>query len=53
MHDDAGVPLQTYHFGGDEAKNIYSGGGYEKMPPEMRHHPFEKSPACKVSTVAP
>jgi hexosaminidase len=25
MHDEAGVPLDSYHFGGDEAKNILLG----------------------------
>lgn len=28
MHKEAGQPLQTWHFGGDEAKNIRLGAGY-------------------------
>ncbi|NDJ58451.1 family 20 glycosylhydrolase [Enterobacteriaceae bacterium 4M9] len=28
MHKEAGQPLETWHFGGDEAKNIYLGAGY-------------------------
>ncbi|WP_163489191.1 family 20 glycosylhydrolase, partial [Klebsiella pneumoniae] len=28
MHEEAGLPLTTWHFGGDEAKNIYLGAGY-------------------------
>ncbi len=28
MHKEAGLPLTTWHFGGDEAKNIYLGAGY-------------------------
>lgn len=29
MHDEAGVPLKTWHFGGDEAKNIRLGAGFK------------------------
>lgn len=28
MHQEAGQPLTRWHFGGDEAKNIYLGAGY-------------------------
>jgi hexosaminidase len=31
MHKTAGQPLQTWHFGGDESKNIFLGGGYEDI----------------------
>lgn len=47
MHEDAGVPLESYHFGGDEAKNILVGNGfaaYEDLPKEA---PFSKSPSCQ------
>jgi len=29
MHKEAGQPLKTWHFGGDEAKNIYLGAGFQ------------------------
>lgn len=29
MHKEAGQPLSTWHFGGDEAKNIFLGPGYQ------------------------
>ncbi|GAB2935941.1 beta-N-acetylhexosaminidase [Hafnia psychrotolerans] len=29
MHKEAGQPLTTWHFGGDEAKNIFLGPGYQ------------------------
>lgn len=29
MHEEAGVPLKTWHFGGDEAKNIRLGAGFQ------------------------
>lgn len=29
MHNEAGQPLNTWHFGGDEAKNIFFGAGYQ------------------------
>lgn len=31
MHKEAGQPLTTWHFGGDEAKNIRLGGGYQDI----------------------
>ncbi|WP_414147235.1 beta-N-acetylhexosaminidase [Erwinia sp. BNK-24-b] len=31
MHQEAGQPLQTWHFGGDEAKNIRLGAGYSDI----------------------
>lgn len=60
MHKDAGQPLQTWHFGGDEAKNIRYGAGYqdsnaaEKAPGKglvdmsKQTHPWEKSQACNA-----
>ena len=36
MHDDANVPLDSYHFGGDEAKNILLGAGYASYPEARR-----------------
>ena len=48
MHDQAGVPLDSYHFGGDEAKNILLGAGYSSYPDELKQQPFSKSLACQA-----
>ena len=50
MHDAAGVPLESYHFGGDEAKNILLGGGYAAYPDLPRQAPFSESPTCQAKT---
>ncbi|TLM79689.1 family 20 glycosylhydrolase [Microbulbifer harenosus] len=57
MHDAAGMPLQTWHFGGDEAINILASDGFEVGPgkdPEkgdtsadMRNKPWSNSPQCQ------
>ncbi|MBK0003861.1 beta-N-acetylhexosaminidase [Erwinia sp. S38] len=57
MHQQAGVPLTTWHFGGDEAKNIYFGAGYTdirhpeagKGIKDMSHEdkPWAKSKVCQ------
>ena len=57
MHREAGQPLQTWHFGGDEAKNIYLGSGYtDKTRPEpakgqrdlsRQDKPWAKSASCR------
>lgn len=57
MHQEAGQPLTTWHFGGDEAKNIRLGGGYtDKNKPEPgkgmidkadQDKPWGKSEACR------
>lgn len=39
MHSEAGQPITTWHFGGDEAKNIRLGAGYQDI------HAQDKSPA--------
>lgn len=58
MHRDAGQPLRSWHFGGDEAKNIRLGVGYT----DIRHpeagkgqldlsredQPWAKSQACQT-----
>ena len=31
MHAEAGAPLTTWHFGGDEAKNIKLGAGFQDV----------------------
>jgi hexosaminidase len=58
MHREAGQPLMTWHFGGDEAKNIRLGAGYSDLrhpkpgtgilDQSKEHHPWEKSPACQA-----
>lgn len=57
MHQEAGLPLTTWHFGGDEAKNIYLGTGYtDQKNPEagkgiidrsVQDKPWAKSPVCQ------
>jgi len=48
MHADAGIPLDSYHFGGDEAKNILLGAGYSSYADELKQQPFSKSPSCQA-----
>ncbi len=58
MHREAGQPLTTWHFGGDEAKNIRLGPGYTDVnKPEpgkgmidlsKEDKPWAKSQACQV-----
>lgn len=57
MHREAGQPLQTWHFGGDEAKNIRLGAGYSDIKkPEAgtglldmskEDQPWAKSQVCQ------
>lgn len=57
MHREAGQPLSSWHFGGDEAKNIYLGAGYtDRQNPEpgkglldrsREDKPWAKSQACQ------
>lgn len=57
MHVSAGVPLKTWHFGGDEAKNALLGGGYANaadaqpwqgiIDKDAQDAPYAKSPACQ------
>lgn len=56
MHREAGQPLTRWHFGGDEAKNIYLGAGYTDVAhPEAgkgqrnlsrQDQPWAKSARC-------
>ncbi|WP_455811691.1 family 20 glycosylhydrolase [Pseudomonas graminis] len=58
MHRDAGQPLRSWHFGGDEAKNIRLGTGYTDIKhPEAgkgqldlsrEDQPWAKSQACQA-----
>lgn len=59
MHQAAGQPLQTWHFGGDEAKNIHLGGGFQDInaadkvdwrgtiDQSKEDKPWAKSPVCQ------
>lgn len=59
MHQEAGMPLLTWHYGGDEAKNILLGSGFQDInanPKEpdkgiidqsRQDMPFAKSPAAQ------
>ena len=57
MHQAAGQPLSTWHFGGDEAINILASGSFEDAPgqnPEKgdapaqsRRQPWSGSPQCQ------
>ncbi|HEY8569539.1 family 20 glycosylhydrolase [Microbulbifer sp.] len=57
MHDTAGVPLKSWHFGGDEAINILASDAFEVGPgkdPEKgdtsadkRSKPWSNSPQCQ------
>ena len=48
MRDEGGVLLDSYHFGGDEAKNIFLGSGYSSIPESLKQLPFSQSPVCKA-----
>ncbi|PMH44509.1 beta-N-acetylhexosaminidase [Vibrio sp. 10N.286.49.B3] len=60
MHKAAGVPLTTWQFGGDEAKNIKLHAGFQDINDEEKiawkgdldlakqDAPFAKSPACQT-----
>ncbi len=59
MHAEAGMPLNTWHFGGDEAKNIKLNAGFQDINADPQNawqgsidlakqqKPFEKSPLCQ------
>lgn len=59
MHDEAGVPLTAWHFGGDEAKNIKLNPGFQDVNADPQNawqgsidlskqdKPFAKSPECQ------
>lgn len=59
MHNEAGMPLTTWHFGGDEAKNIKLGNGFQDINDQpvsgkgridltKQHKPYEESPVCNA-----
>ncbi|MBC8951950.1 beta-N-acetylhexosaminidase [Xenorhabdus sp. PB62.4] len=58
MHKEAGQPLNTWHFGGDEAKNIRLGDGYQDeggpivpgkgiINKKIEDKPWAKSQVCQ------
>ncbi|MGL5949288.1 MAG: family 20 glycosylhydrolase, partial [Aeromonas sp.] len=62
LHQSAGQPLTAWHYGGDEAKNIMLGGGYQDPTTVKKEEqvgwrgntdqtkqdkPFAKSPLCQ------
>ncbi|MGF1719796.1 carbohydate-binding domain-containing protein [Vibrio kyushuensis] len=59
MHEEVGTPLTTWHFGGDEAKNIKLGAGFQDINAENKtdwqgsidlskqDKPFARSPQCQ------
>ncbi|MDE1485473.1 carbohydate-binding domain-containing protein [Xenorhabdus bovienii] len=58
MHKEAELPLKTWHFGGDEAKNIRLGAGYQDkdgpiepgkgiINKKIEDKPWAKSQACQ------
>ncbi|KMJ43750.1 beta-N-acetylhexosaminidase [Xenorhabdus khoisanae] len=58
MHKEAGQPLNTWHFGGDEAKNIRLGAGYQDQDgpivpgkgiinKKIEDKPWAKSQVCQ------
>ncbi|MEY0302562.1 beta-N-acetylhexosaminidase [Providencia manganoxydans] len=59
MHEEAGAPLKTWHFGGDEAKNIRLGAGFQDkngaiesgkgiIDKQIEDKPWAKSKACQL-----
>ena len=60
MHAEAEQPITTWHFGGDEAKNIHFGNGYQDInaakkeagkgliDQSIEDHPWAKSQACQT-----
>jgi hexosaminidase len=58
MHELAGQPLTAWHMGGDEAKNIHLGGGYEDLGGttdwkgtidlSLEDLPWARSPRCQM-----
>ncbi|AWH88057.1 beta-N-acetylhexosaminidase [Limnobaculum parvum] len=60
MHKEAGQPIGTWHFGGDEAKNIRLGAGYQDLKAEKKEafkgtidqskedKPWAKSQVCQT-----
>ena len=64
MYQDAGVPLDVWHMGGDEANNVFLGGGFQDLSEgssipwqgdidqSQYDFPWEQSPACQALIAA-
>lgn len=56
MYRDAGAPLDIWHMGGDEARNIFKGAGFGPSgvayDPDAWDFPWERSPACAAFIAA-
>ncbi len=48
MYSEAGLPLNKWHMGGDEAINILLGPGISNPDPSMYDQPWAKSPVCNA-----
>jgi len=48
MYSAAGLPLDKWHMGGDEAVNILLGPGISNPDPAMHDQPWAKSPVCNT-----
>jgi len=48
MYSAAGLPLDKWHMGGDEAINILLGPGIANPDPAMYDQPWAKSPVCNT-----
>jgi len=60
MFDQAGMPLEIWHMGGDEARNVFLGAGFEDfsagsvtpwkgdIDQSQFDFPYERSPACQA-----
>ncbi len=60
MYEDAGATLKTWHMGGDEANNVFTGGGFQDVNADSKvpwrgeitrsdwDYPWEASPACET-----
>ncbi|MFK7995447.1 MAG: family 20 glycosylhydrolase [Granulosicoccus sp.] len=48
MYDQAGQPLEVWHMGGDEARNVFLGGGFNDNDINRGDwdFPWQQSPAC-------
>eukprot|EP01134_Creolimax_fragrantissima_P004415 CFRG4415T1 len=48
MYTKSNLTMKSWHFGGDEVTNIYTGAGYAAVNNSWKSEPFEDSPACQT-----
>ncbi|KNC87349.1 hypothetical protein SARC_00539 [Sphaeroforma arctica JP610] len=49
MYTEAGLTMDSWHYGGDEVTNVYTHAGYDQVEDEsIKDLPFSKSPACQA-----